>query len=200
MSVLAQVGAWGGAIGSPVAIAISVGSFVLGWRHRRKDDNRWEDAERRRLTPQWSVDLDEHSAHAVVMTIVLTGPAELEQLDRLRLTVLDDRPDHDQHLAAGQTAEEVRRVIFGPYRVTQGITGRDEIGRSVELNPALVGDPVLVRLERSLPPPWYSQGTPAWRESWDGKPLRVALTAWRGEMTWPRKVFDLPRQSTPVIA
>jgi hypothetical protein len=31
MSVLAEVGAWGGAIGSPVAIAISVGGFVLGW-------------------------------------------------------------------------------------------------------------------------------------------------------------------------
>lgn len=134
-------------------------------------------AERRRdLAPDWRVSLKRRpGTDDAVLTLVLDGPDELGQVDKIRLEIRDDRHDRQSPFPA----EDVAQVIWGPYRVMQGISGRDELGRTLEHDPLPVGEKTDIWLESTVAPPWYTGGATKWRRDWDGKPLRVRILAWR---------------------
>ncbi|MFE7046163.1 hypothetical protein ACFU9X_44340 [Streptomyces atratus] len=65
------------------------------------------------------------------LLVLFGGPAPLRRLNRLELSIRDDRDrSNDLVLAGGPTAEERAKIIWGPYRFRPGIDGADELGRN----------------------------------------------------------------------
>ncbi len=109
----------------------------------------------------------------------LVGPPGLDKLDRLTLTVLDDKVRGASQLAGGPDAEAVKRQVWGPYRFRPGVDGADQNGRTASLTPQYL--PLARRtdqrfqLEAIDQPPWDGSPTSNWADLYRDRPLRLAL-------------------------
>ena len=123
------------------------------------------------------------------LTVLLTGPPQLEGLDSLTVRIRDDRPRReDSRIAGGPTAEEVAAQIWGPYRFIPGTgpgaspgsdTGAaDATGRVTPTAGMSVGESLVFALEPTPPPRWSGWGAAQWR-SRAGMLLRLQLEARR---------------------
>lgn len=146
------------------------------------------------LTPRLQLEIrnDQH----LRLAVRFDGPAGLRVLDRLILTVRDDRDrSGDNQLAGGATPEEIAKTIWGPYRLRPRIDNADETGRSVELTEIHLDETRLLALDPSIPPDWYSgaDGLQRWRDQYDGTPLRL----WAECHATGHKPWTVPFNVTP---
>jgi hypothetical protein len=130
------------------------------------------------------------------MQIYLAGPAELERLDALAVSIRDDHPWRGEStpVGGGPTPEQVRRQIWGRWMFrpgtgpgadsTRGIPGADETGRTTPTSGLPVGEGLPFFLDSTFPPPWSHQDLRAWQEQM-GPYLRLLLECVReGQQPW----------------
>ncbi|WP_331758279.1 hypothetical protein OG582_00135 [Streptomyces anulatus] len=129
------------------------------------------------------------------LLVRFNGPASLEAIGALELSIRDDRDrSEDLLLAGGASAEERANTIWGPFRLSPHIDGADDLGRRAEPFALDHGEQRRFALERSLPPRWYEGGEGAHR--WQGEHLTKPLRVWvrcvvEGHKPW-RLTADLP--------
>lgn len=123
------------------------------------------------------------------MRIMLIGPPGLDRLDRLTVTIRNDRfrrgEGHRQHMG-GVTEEEVKQHIWGPYRFTPHVgpdeAGADSTGREVVYDtPVPLGEELIYQLEHTSPGHWMGgMSHPDWLRQ-RGTMIRLAITAEHGD-------------------
>jgi hypothetical protein len=119
------------------------------------------------------------------MTVALEGPLELRGLDRLTVTIRDDRPGRSQQtrIAGGPAPEQVAAQIWGPFRFVpgtgpgagpDGTSGADSAGRTTPTAGLPVGEELPFFLEPTQPPSWAKQTFEEWQREC-GTVLRLTL-------------------------
>ncbi len=144
-------------ITSAVAVVISAASFGATRRSTRNaavtaDINR----ERRHadMTPQFEVSYCPREGGRAVMEIELTGPAGLDHLDAVTISIRDDRT-HTATRPGGPTEEEISRQVWGPYRFNPNVDDVDPTGRAFGPITMQRGHrQTFHHLEKTPPPPW----------------------------------------------
>ena len=153
------------------------------------------------------------------LRVLLSGPPELGQIDRLTVSIRDDHPFRSQvaPLAGGPTSEQVAGQIWGPYCFTpgtgpivdpaRGFLGADHTGRTTPNGALSVGEAFAFHLEPTQPPRWSQQPLENWRKE-RGTVLRLRLECQRadwepwvltGEIDTAESVSTAKLQS-PVVA
>lgn len=194
MGLLEQVEGVIGAGAGLVGMATGIVALRSGRRQARAVDMRFRADDQRRLTPVWGqprLTGDERE-----LLVSLDGPAELERVDGVRVEIWDNRPER-MKFPDGTTlkAEKIDKTIWGPLAFQDGIDGRDKPGRTyVRDRPLTVGESLRVAMMPSLHPRWYEQGAEKWQEAYAGMPLRLRISAWRGDMRWAPVPFEVPRR------
>ncbi|MGW3091578.1 hypothetical protein [Streptomyces sp. NPDC001108] len=129
------------------------------------------------------------------LLVLFDGPAPLRRINRLELSIRDDRDrSSDPVLAGGVTAEERAKIIWGPYRFRPGIDGADESGRNAGAFHLEHGEKRRLALDPSLSPSWFTDSDPigGWRWEQSGNPIRLWATCHvAGHKDW-RLTADLP--------
>lgn len=172
-AAVAGVGVAVAAAGAALFTALKANATAESMKQIEKD--RWHD----HLTPQLRFTFEPQGADlsTVRLRIALEGPTALEHLDGLALSIRDDRPDRaaDQRVlhAGGPTEQEIRDIIWGPYRL-RSLTGVDQLGRTAAPKPLQRGEELVFWLEHTLPPHW-GDGASWKRTHVQGKPLRIAI-------------------------
>jgi hypothetical protein len=155
-------------------------------RKRLDERHRWHTD----LTPTFDVTCTTTGGDRAELRVVLAGPAGLDRLDQVTMSIRDDIRGRAPVTAGEPTAEQITRQVWGPYRFVSGVDGADETGRRVAPVELLLGDWRPFALERTLPPPWSSD-TDGWRRQYANQPLRLTLTCCRqGHQPWtvPREI------------
>ena len=178
-----------------VALGISVLSVVATWATARANMKAASAAEISAKATENAVKLEVQRRHDELtphfrlnhepspgtdflrLTVLLTGPVQLERLDGLTLTVRDDTPWRGEPTpvseANGITPEQLAEQVWGPYRLRPGIsTGTqtprsapaDPSGREIRTSGMRVGESLPFVLEPTLPPPWSEQHPQQWRD------------------------------------
>jgi hypothetical protein len=127
------------------------------------------------LTPQFETTCTATSTGRAELRVAFAGPPGLDRLDRVVVSIRDDRRGRVPVTAGGPTAEQIAWQVWGPYRFVPGVDGADQDGRGVAPGELVLGDRVRFTLERTLPPPWAGD-TDGWRRQYAGQPVRVTLT------------------------
>ncbi|MET8305833.1 hypothetical protein [Micromonospora sp. NPDC005173] len=176
---------------SAVATIAGAGAGYLAWRAARSAseaahtsarvasdsdrDRRWS-----ALLPQFTFTCvaGQNNARAD-LRIRLDGPYTLERIDRVTVSIRDDRPDRGRHLlAGGPTAEQVANQVWGPYRFNTNVENVDKPhGRRVAFPDGVtVGEDLVCSLEETLIPAWSESRSPNWwRDEYSGKPVRLMI-------------------------
>lgn len=115
----------------------------------------------------------------------LTGPAGLERLDEVIVTVQDEAGvDHSGHSHHGgsPTPDELATVVWSPLRLKPGINEANRLGRVSGTFALETGDHQPLAMEPSIAPHW---NTDSWAGQWEGKPLRLKIECRRdGHKPW----------------
>lgn len=170
---------------SAVAAVAAAVVAVLAWRAARAaataatvltqlEQGRWHNE----LTPRFTVTATADPEGRVRLVVALDGPAALDRLDQLTVTIRDDNTDHRSRLAGGPTVEQIAAQIWGPYRFTPRVDGADRTGRAIAPIRLLLGDDRPFQLEPSTPPPWAGDPV-AWRAKYAAAPIRLAIRCCR---------------------
>jgi hypothetical protein len=151
------------------------------------------------LTPRFRVTVDDGGSgteERLVMRMMLIGPPGLDHLDSLIVRIRDDnyRRWTGGELPVGATHEQVRKCIWGPYRLVPGLgsdDGRaDETGRSAKYNTTLpIGEDVAFPVEVTRAPPWLGRSQQDWQRYWQenrlARTIRIVIEASLvGHRTW----------------
>ncbi len=117
------------------------------------------------------------------MTLELTGPAGLDELDEVTVRIRDDMPDRKPRPGSQLTQEQISEVIWGPYRLNPAVRGTDSLGRKHGPFRLPKREPYPLPLEQSMAPSWTSPDQ--WRDQYQGKPVRLEITCHReGHEPW----------------
>ncbi|WP_033339575.1 hypothetical protein [Catenuloplanes japonicus] len=136
------------------------------------------------LTPQVTVEAAAagHGSDRVTVTLCLDGPPGLRHLDEMLIRIRGDQPQ--RVLAGDPSEEELRAVIWAPYRLVPGVDGADLDGRSVNVATVRSGDRRTLVLEPSPAPAWITADE--WAARHDETPIRLAIECTRtGDEPWP---------------
>ncbi|MEZ0095912.1 hypothetical protein [Streptacidiphilus sp. EB129] len=178
----------------PIAATVSATSALLSavaagasWRAARKSNdtaaavaaiehNRWHTE----LTPTFDIAFTDQGNDRAMLRLTLTGPAGLDRLDQLTVSVRGDGFNHDPVGGYRSEAEaaEYARTIWGPYRFVYGSDGGSEDGKRVDPVCLELGDWALFSMSRTLAPSWYGDHS-MWRQEHSGKPVRLTMTGMR---------------------
>ena len=123
-------------------------------------------------------------------SVKLVGPAGLNRIDNLTLTILDDhfRRADATNIVGSVTKEQIERQIWGPYRLVAGVgpddSRADETGwQTVYNHPIPVGEELPFPIDTVPPPPWSQLSPTEWQNM--QKKLRFALNATHSQYgTW----------------
>ena len=129
------------------------------------------------LTPVLAVTCCEHpgsDGRKAEMTVELTGPPGLDELDDVTIRIRDDIPDRKPQPGSDLTQEQISEVIWGPYRLNPGMRDTDSGGRSHGPFRLPKHEPYPLQLERTIAPPWSSPCF--WQSQYEGKPVRLEIT------------------------
>jgi hypothetical protein len=184
------------------SLAAAIGALGA-WAAARRSNNSAAtvaDIERDRrhaeITPQFRYTGRETTGERAELALTLDGPVDLDRLDSIEVSIRDDRHDRQgSRNGVGPTDEEVAEIVWGPYRLTPGVDGADQLGRTLEPFALRRGDGTRLSLSRSLPPAWSTGGTTEWRREWAGTPVRLVLICRRdGYQPWtvPLEVDVIP--------
>ncbi|HLX77431.1 MAG TPA: hypothetical protein VKR27_00980 [Acidimicrobiales bacterium] len=154
------------AIGSLIATAVGLG-FARKASDAANTANQIErDRRHAELRPRYSVSCTHQmGTEDLTLKVQLAGPGELEGIDDITVTILDDSVFRLKQPDASDQ-------IWGPYRFrpgtgpgvgTRGGTGADSAGRVTTSEGMPVGEAHLYALEPTPYPPRASWDTPRWR-------------------------------------
>ncbi|MGK4578434.1 hypothetical protein [Kitasatospora sp. HPMI-4] len=142
--------------------------------------DRWH----RELTPELEFTLTQRGRDHWRLTVELVGPAGLDRLDSLTLTVRDEAGVDHSPRPGGPDPQELAAVIWGPLRIQPGVDGVREPGRERVLLDVERGEPIPCALEATLVPGWF-QNPEDWRERNATLPLRLRAVCEReGHHPW----------------
>jgi hypothetical protein len=188
-----------------VAIVSALAAVIAVWYARRSDRSSARsaaaaattaalDKQRRNveLTPRFRITCEPANPGSpdLRLSVFLSGPPELERLDKLTVSIRDDHPWRAQGtpLAGGPAPEQVAAQIWGPYRFlpgtgpgadpVRGIPGADQTGRVTPTGGMPVGEELPFVLEPTRPPPWSSQPQENWLKE-RGTVVRLRLECHR---------------------
>ncbi|MEW1551973.1 hypothetical protein [Streptomyces tsukubensis] len=136
------------------------------------------------------------------------GPAGLGRLERLVLSIRDDKDRSGiPLLPGGPTAEERDAVVWGPLKFRFSAGGADGIGRTVDPFELARGDEMVLSLDRTVAPPWYASGATGWAGDYADADLRLWVTVHaEGHRPWelhadvPTRIDQASGTTTPVQA
>ncbi|MGW4694049.1 hypothetical protein ACWEO1_16840 [Kitasatospora cineracea] len=136
--------------------------------------DRWH----RELTPELKFTLTRHGLGNLQLSVALDGPAGLDRLDNVTLTLLDDRA----HLASPALNDEERaefpNVIWGPVRFTPVTDGVAEPGREAVIGSLEIGGHAVQRqMEDSVAPSWYRDRLHHWKAEYHKQAPTVRIRA-----------------------
>lgn len=157
-----------------------------------------EDARRHvELTPQLRITCRAQSDDRADLVVSLDGPAGLDRLDEMTISIRDDRHDRGASpISGGPAAEQVAEVIWGPYRLAAGISGVDATGRYITYGQLRLGDWSQFSLQRTFQPPWQTDAE-NWRRQWQAGPVRLVIVCQReGLPSWTLP-YEIEVQSGP---
>jgi hypothetical protein len=158
---VAGVGAWRAGNTTAAATAAQTSLLAENWHVQR--------------TPKFKVTCRRTHGDEVEMHVALVGPAGLDRIDELTISIRNDDADHTPRIAGGLTAEEVATQVWGPYRFNPAADGADKNGRSPEPFPLAAGASRRFSLVPTLPP---SQAVPAsWHDRYADHPVRLEFIA-----------------------
>ncbi len=205
---LEQFFSWiGGGIGAVTGIIALIVSVHFTRRATKAAEDAAEsarmtaevEADRRHgeLTPQVTVAAAAvgHGSDRVSLTLGLSGPSGLQHLDEVLVRIRSDQPQ--RHLAGDPSEEELRSVVWAPYRLVPGVDGADSEGRSVHLSALRCGDRRTLVMEPSVPAGWINSAE--WAARYDETPIRLEIECVRsGSGSWhllqevpqPQAAFD----------
>ncbi|MFF9691012.1 hypothetical protein [Streptomyces sp. NPDC014623] len=134
-----------------------------------------------------------HERGSVELLIRFQGPSSIGRLDRLDLTIRDDRDrTNDAVLAGGLSAEERDNTIWGPYRFRFPANG-DSIGRTTAPIALDAGEEFRVGLDPSYPHSHYGGGLQQWSTDYQPSHLRLWVRCEvEGHKPWKLRA-DVPR-------
>ena len=186
-----------GVIAAVIAAGAAVGSWWAARQSHRAADalagiewRRWHAD----LTPQFEVTLSRTSGgDRADLRLTFVGPAGLDRLDEMTVTIHNDIPDRRPVGAGGPTAEQIAQQIWGPYRFVPDVDSADDTGRRVPSATLLLGDDRRLTLERTRPPPWSNGGHEWWDQQYHDRPLRLTVDCWReGHEPWTIPLKTVP--------
>lgn len=129
------------------------------------------------LMPRFRVSVKETGIEKLLLTVFLAGPAALEAVDALTVTIRNDHARHGSWLLPGSMREQAAQ-IWGPYRFSPGATTGGEVtdptGRTTVPADLPVGESLMFYLERSMGPKWLGESPDSWRRRM-GTILRLQL-------------------------
>lgn len=126
------------------------------------------------LTPRLHLEIQQEPQ--LRLAVRFDGPAGLRVLNRLVLTIRDDRDrSRDNQLAGAATPEQMAAIIWGPYQFRPRMQGVDETGRVAEVAGLHLDDTWLFALDPSTKASWYEgpEGSQRWHDQYNGTPLRL---------------------------
>jgi hypothetical protein len=138
------------------------------------------------LTPQITLSCEARDADGrqAVLTLELTGPADLDRLDHVQVRIRDDMPDRKPTPGSLQAEEHWDEVIWGRYRIKSGLRDTDPNDRAHGPFPLPKNEPYPIPLEESFAPPWQ-QDWQSWRDQYAHSPVRLETTCIRdGHEPW----------------
>lgn len=183
------------AVAALSAIA-TVGSFVaalLAYLTARRLGRIEVERRHEELVPKFHVVAKELSNGQVRLSVKLIGPAALEKIDDLTVTIRNDSVERRSDYAGSPTQGEMDAQLWSKYRLSPGISGADERGRTAGPIELLLGNESYYQLEPSIAPAWVTPE--AWGLMFRGAPLRIALKSRRGQepyWTVPLEVGVIP--------
>lgn len=183
------------------AMAVAGISAIAAWSaaraaHRSADSAASmaaNDAERRHVERTPTVDLScrPQSERRAMLTVTLTGPVGLEELERVEVIVADPHTDRRPVIAGGPTQQELDAQAWGPYRFVIS-TAHVISHHTAHLDQVLAGTPVQVAMERAPAPPWAPDPA-GWERERAKEPVLVALVCHRaGHPPWPIPPSPVP--------
>ncbi|MFD5559057.1 hypothetical protein [Kitasatospora griseola] len=134
----------------------------------RIEQQRWH----RELTPELDFRLVPKGSDHWLLTVELTGPAGLDRLDRITLTVRDEAGVDHTPRTRDITPEEVEAVIWGPVRFQPRVDHVREPGREAVLESVDRGEPAVRAVDATVPPRWIDN-LQDWQRRNDRLPLRL---------------------------
>lgn len=160
---------------------------------------RWE-----RLQPDLSCNLYLNPNGASgLLTIRLDGPYALERLDRVTVTIRDQRLHPGHYLLKGMpNPEQARAPIWGPYRFDQDDQNQavHQGGRVVSFAAGIsVGDQIGCQLSPTVEPTWVADDAPHWELAYDGAPVRVMVECEKSGFSPWRIPIEAPTEQPPQI-
>lgn len=173
---------------------VAAGAAALSWRASRAANHAAgtlaaieRDRRHSELCPQFRLTW-QPAHHAPKLRVTLLGPPTLTQIDSLTVSIRNDihTRGEGQLLAGSATQDQVKNLIWGPYRFRPG-TGpgearADDSGRATSYQAALpVGEQLTYQLEPTAPGGWMRNTTQDdWMASFGGT-VRLALEAGHAE-------------------
>lgn len=140
------------------------------------------------LTPNLDVEIRRPSAGArATLKVTLQGPAALERLDGIIVTVRDDGLDRTPLTPPPPTVEDVAQQIWGPLHFIPGIDGVTDPGRATPSFALELGDYRPFDMRNTQPPPWQedSEANARWRDEYRNQTVRLKIECRReGHKPW----------------
>jgi hypothetical protein len=141
---------------------------------RRRDADRRHDE----LTPQIELRCQRLNGHRAELTVALTGPDSLGDLDTIEVCLDDDHP-RTPVTAGTHTQQDLDHQLWGPYRFSH-LRDRE---RTASLTGVGRGTVHKLALETTAAPPWVP--TDHWRQDYEDKPVIATLVCHRrGHRPW----------------
>ncbi len=152
------------------------------------------------LTPQFQITCTEQKTApgSAGMHVTLAGPAGLNHLDEVIISILDESgQDHWGHgLPQKVTSEEAALFVWGPWEFNTGASAQVSDNRTTRPRPySRVSGKNWdqLSLRRTRPGHWMTGTSPSrWEQQHDGDPVRILITCrLAGYDPWFLGPFDL---------
>jgi len=138
------------------------------------------------LTPVLAVTCSEQegsNGQKAELTVELTGPNGLDELDEVTIRIRDDIPVRKPGPGSDLTEKQISAILWGPYRLNPGMQDTDSGGRTHGPFKLPKHERYPLQLEWTLVPSWAPRGY--WRSHYADHPVRLEVNCRRtGHEPW----------------